>query len=160
MGELTARVINGINNSKEFKDFADWIWMAGDLIRRASSPGFHSGFEEIDHEEVSDTELQQLREAVLSALRRNEDPLYVGSLLSALRDTFDRDLIPLWIEYLTKYLSLLKTSNVVVYTILLALKEIGEPVFSGATSLCAIDVERNIDQAQNYLHERGINVPW
>lgn len=159
MGELTARVIDGINNAKEFKDFADWIWMAGDLIRRASSPGFHSGFEEIDQEQVSEEERQKLREAVLNALPRNEEPLYVGSLLGALRCTYDLDLIPLWVEYLTKYLSLLRASNGAVFSILLALKEIDEPIFVGAKNLCAIDIERNAEEARKYLLRHGIHVP-
>lgn len=159
MGELTARVIDGINNSKESKNFANWIWMAGDLIRKASSPGFHSGFEEIDREEVSDEERQKMREAVLKALPRNDDPLYIGSLLQVLRQTYEKDLIPLWIEYLTKYLNLLNASNGVVWTILLALKEIGEPVFQDVGSLCSIDVERNVEEAHKYLRQRGINLP-
>lgn len=159
MGELTARVINGINSSKEFEDFAGWIWMAGDLIRRASSPGFHSGFEDVDRENVSNEERNALQKALLSALDRNSDPLYVCSILSALRGTFDRDLLPLWIEQLIKYLGQLKQSNAIVFTILLALKDLDEHVFAEAQSLCVIDVERNVKEAERYLRRQDIVVP-
>jgi hypothetical protein len=159
MGELTARIINGIDGAKEFNDFKDWIWMAGDLLRKSHGPGFHSGFEEIDREDVTEAEGQALKDAALRALTRNCEPMYVHSFLAVLRDSYDRDLSPLWIEYLTKYLALLKQSNAIVFTILLALKDIDEPVFEGAKSLCAIDVERNIKEAQEYLRKHGILIP-
>lgn len=159
MGELTRRVINGINSASSFDDFRDWIWMGGDLIRRADSAGFHSGFEEIDHEQVSEVERRELKEALLAALPRNSDPAYVGSILSALRDTFDPERKPLWVEYLTKYLGLLTASNAIVFEILLALGDLGEPVFKGRMSRCSADIEVNVKEAREFLGKRGIQVP-
>ena len=159
MGELTSRIIQQINGAKDFDDIKDWIWMAGDLIRKASSSGFHSGFEEIDREQVSASEREELREATLRALSRSSDPYYVGSLLNVLGCTFDDNLLPLYVEYLTKYLSLLKASNIVVYSILSNLESLGELLFKGLTSRSAHDVERNVKEANEFLQKRGIIVP-
>lgn len=159
MGELTARVLRQLENAQSSEDLGEWVWMAGDLIRKASCPDYQSGFEEIDREQVSITERAELREAALKALSRNSDPEYVCSLLNVLRCTSDRDLLPLYVEYLTKYLRLLKTSNAVVFSILLALSEIEEPVFGGVDSRCMVDVERNVKEAFEYLKKRGIIVP-
>jgi hypothetical protein len=160
MGELTARILRKIDDAKDFDDIKDWIWMAGDLLRLAASPGFHSGFEEIDREVVSDDERKALQEAALTALIRNPEPMWEASFLSVLRDAHDASLLPLWIEYLTKYQSLLKQSNAIVFTILLALKELQEPIFAKAQSLNSIDVERNLREADLYLLGRGIKTPW
>jgi hypothetical protein len=159
MGELTTRVLGKLQAAESFDEIKDWIWMAGDLIRKASSPGFHSGFEEIDREQVSVAERTELREAALSALSRSSDPNYVTSLLNVLRCTGDNDLLPLYVEYLAKYLQLLKTSNIVVFSILLALGDIREPVFEGTTSRCVLDIERNVKEAFEFLRKRGIVVP-
>ena len=159
MGELTSRILLQIENSKESDDIKDWIWMAGDLIQHAASPGFYSGFKEIDLENVSEEESKALQEAALKALTRNSDPAWVGSFLSVLRDAHDRDLMPLWIDHLARYLSLLKQSNAIVYTILLALKDLDEPVFENARSLCIVDVERNVAEAFEYLRRHNIIVP-
>ncbi len=159
MGELTTRVLNGINNAREAEDLGDCVGVAADLIRRVLSSAYLSGFEEIDQEEVGELEKTQLQEALLKALPRNSDPLYVCSILHALRGTCDPALRPLWIEYLTKYLGLLKSSNAVVFTILLALSDLDEPVFVGAMSRCSIDVQINVKEAQDYLRRHGIIVP-
>jgi hypothetical protein len=159
MGELASRVLQQIEDAKNFDDIKDWIWMAGDLIRHAASPEFYSGFKEIDREDVSEAERKALQEAALRALTRNSDPGWVGSFLSVLRDAQDRDLMPLWIDHLSRYLSLLKNSNGIVFTILLALKDLDEPVFENAGSLCIVDIERNVTEAFEYLRRHNIIVP-
>jgi len=143
MGELTERVLDKINSAKTFEDLGDGAWMTSDLMRRSLSADYHSGFDEIDREDIGEREGTQLRNALLDALRR----------------TGDAELLPLWVEYLAKYLALLKASNGVVYTSLLALRDLNEPVFKGASSLCVIDVERNVKEAQDYLRRHGITVP-
>jgi hypothetical protein len=159
MGELTERVLDKINSAKTFEDLGDGAWMTSDLMRRSLSADYHSGFDEIDREDIGEREGTQLRNALLNALPRNADPGYVCSILDALRRTGDAELLPLWVEYLAKYLALLKASNGVVYTSLLALRDLNEPVFKGASSLCVIDVERNVKEAQDYLRRHGITVP-
>ncbi len=161
MGELTARVLDQINNAKQFEDLDDCIWIAGDLMRKAAVPAFHSGFEEIDREAVNDDERRQLREAILNALPRNSDPRFVGSLLSALSNALDRDLVPLWTAYLATYLGQLKGSNAIIHSVLIALNDVGELVREiGPSGRSLMDVERNIKDADAYLLERGIRVPW
>lgn len=159
MGELVQRVVRDMDAAKTFDDISDWIWIAGDLIRKAAQPNYHSGFAEIDAETVSWAERLDLKEAALSALERNSNPLWVCSMFSVLRDTRDRDLKKLWIDALSAHMSVLKMSNVIVYTALLALRDIGEPVFEDAQSLCSLDVDRNVAEANQYLKRHGILIP-
>jgi hypothetical protein len=85
----------------------------------------------------------------------------VGSILSALSYTSDADLLPLWIDYLIRYLELLKASNAVVHSVLIALDDLGELVHEiGPSGRSLADVDRNIADAQRYLLGRGIKVPW
>jgi hypothetical protein len=160
MGELTQKVIRDIDAAETFDDICDWIWMAGDLIRKAAQPDYPSGFAEIDAETVTWTERLDLKEAALRALERSADPLWVQSMLSVLRETYDCDLKKLWIDALANHLAALKKANMIVFTALLALKEIDEPVFKGAKGLCSIDVDRNIEEAHKVLENRGIRIPW
>ena len=159
MGDLTSRVIQQIDDANCFEDIEGWIWMAGDLIRKADSPQYHSGFEEIDRETVSSSERQELKQAALNALPRCPDPYYVGSLLNVLGCTCDCDVSPIYVEYLAKYLLMMKASNVVVYSILSALEGIGEAVFLGLKSRSATDIERNVKEADAFLQKRGIFTP-
>ena len=159
MGELTSQFLKKIQDVREAEEIEDWIWKAGDLIRRANSSGYHSGFEEIDSECVSEAEKNALQEAVLKALARTTNPSWDQSFLSVLRCAGDVDMKSLWIEYLARYLTLLKQSNGIVFTALLALKELDEPIFEGAKSLAAIDVERNVNEANEYLRRHNILIP-
>jgi len=159
MGELAQKIARDIDAAKTFEDISDWIWMAGDLIRKAALPDYPSGFADIDAETVTWAERLDLKEAALRALERNADPLWVVSMLSILSDTRDRDLKKLWIDSLATHLRVLKQANVIVFTALLALRDIDEPVFKGAQSLCSSDVERNITEANQYLKRHGILIP-
>jgi len=159
MGELTSRILQMVKDAQTFDDFKDSIWIAGDLFRRESSLEFHSGFKDIDSEEVSLEERDQLKDALLEALSRSSEPLFVGALLSSLSCTGDRDLLPLWVDSLARHLELLKQYNALVYTELLALRDLGEPVFKGVKSLCSADIEINTKEAQTYLARRKKSAP-
>jgi hypothetical protein len=161
MGALVQRIIKELNNAKGIDDFGDCMWMASDLIRRASSQGYLSGFEAIDREDVSEAEGKEIQDALLRALPRNTNPRWVGAILSALSSSRDPSLKQLWVDYLAKYLENLNAANGVVYTALGALHDLGEPVFeSNLSGRGLTEVERNIDRAHRYLHERGITIPW
>lgn len=160
MGTLVQRVIKELNNANRIEDLRDCIWMAGDLIRRTSS-GYHSGFEEIDREDVTDAEASEIQNALLRALPRSTSPRWVGNILSALSSSGDPSLKQLWVDYLAKYLGELKAASGVVHTALLTLNDLGEPVFESNFSRGdVLELERNVDRAQRYLHERGISIPW
>ena len=159
MGEFTQKIIRDIEVAKTYEDISDWIWIAGDLIRKADQTDYPSGFAEIDRETVTSEERQLLKEAVLRALGRNSDPLWVCSMLWVLRKTGDQDLKKLWIDSLATHLSVLKMANVNVFTALLALSEMGEPVFEGVQSRCSIDIEQNVSEANEYLKLHGILIP-
>jgi len=158
MGELVTKVVRDIDAAQTFEDIKDWIWMAGDLIRRAAQPDYPS-FPELDGETVTWSERLDLKEAILRALERNSDPLWVCSMLSVLKKTGDRDLKKLYINALAAYLTVLKQANVVVYTSLIALREIDEPIFDGASSSCSIDYDKNVNEANQYLKRHGILIP-
>ena len=159
MGELVQRVVRDIDAAKTFDDIRDWIWIARDLIRKTAQTDYHSGFAEIDAETVSWAERLDLKEAALRALERNSDLLWVGSMLSVLSATGDSDLKMLWIDSLASHLRVLKNANAVVYTVLLALRDLDEPVFEDPLSTCIIDVERNVSEANQYLKRHGILIP-
>ncbi len=158
MGELVTKVVRDIDAAQTFEDIKDWIWMAGDLIRRAAQPDYPS-FPELDGETVTWSERLDLKEAILRALERNSDPLWVCSMLSVLSDTRDRDLKKLYINALAAHLTVLKQANGIVYASLLALRDIDEPVFEGAQSLCGIDYDKNVNEANQYLKRHGILIP-
>lgn len=161
MGKLTAEIIRKVNDAKDIDDIKDWIWMAGDLLRRTSSSTFKSGMKEIDDEEVTEVERAELKQALLSALPRNSDLGYVCSLLTALSCTYDRDLLPLWVQYLSEHLWNLKRSNAIVHTALIALHDLDELVREiGPNGRSIADVDRNVEDAQKYLLARGIKIPW
>jgi hypothetical protein len=159
MGALAQKIAQDIDQAQTFDDIKDWIWMAGDLIRKAAQPDYPSGFKEIDAETVTWSERLDLKEAALRALARNADPLWVSSMLGVLRDTRDRDLKKLWVSSLATHLEILKRSNVIVNTVLHALREIHEPVFEGVQSISAMDVELSVTEANKYLKRHGIVIP-
>jgi len=159
MGELTQKIVRDIDAAKTFEDICDWIWIAGDLVRKADQPDYPSGFAEVDAETVTWAERLDLKEAALRALERNSDPLWVDAFLCVLRRTHDRDLKKLWIKSLASQLAALKQANSTIFTILLALSDIDEPVFKGFKSRCTVDVERNVSEAFQYLKRHGIVIP-
>jgi hypothetical protein len=160
MGELTQKVVRDIEAAKTYEDIRDWIRMAGELIRKADQPDYGS-YAEIEAETVSWTERYDLKEAALCALERNSDPAWTQSMLSVLSRTGDLDLKKLWIDSLKTHLNALKRANAIVYTALQALRESGEPIFEGgADSVCSIDMDRNVEEAQKVLEKHGIRIPW
>jgi|HubBroStandDraft_1064217.scaffolds.fasta_scaffold72082_1 hypothetical protein len=161
MGALVQRIIKELNDANRVEDFGDCVWMASDLIRRASSPDYQSGFDAIDREDVSEAEGKEIQYALLDALPRNANPRWVRAILSALSSGQDPSLKQLWLDYLAKYLEGLMAANGVVHTALSALHDLGEPVFErNFSGNSLVEVERNIERAHRYLHERGITIPW
>lgn len=164
MGDLAKIIIEKLKLANKPEDLDDWIWKAGDLLAKFQSKGFHSGFEEIDKEDVSPEEKQQIQTALLEALGRNSDPRFVSQILEALRCSREQSLKQLYIDFLATFLKQTKASNGVIHSALLALDDLGEPVFErspdGGTSQSVIDVDKNIRQADRYLQLRGISTPW
>ena len=161
MGELVRRTVEDLNNARDIEDLKSCVWIASDLIRKAASSGYSSGFGEIDRESVSEAEEKELQQALLNALPRNKSPRYVAPILSALSSSRDASLLPLWIEHLAQHLELLKAANAVLYTTMTALNELGESVFDkNQRSRDVTNLEMNVNQASKYLHERGVTVPW
>ena len=160
MGDLAQKVIRDIEAATTFEDVSDWIWKAGELIRKANNEGYYCPFEEVNQETVSMEERNLLKKAALHALERNSDPLWTGSMLSVLSRTGDSDLTELWIDSLNVHLSVLTRANSLVYTALQAVREAGEPVFEGVSSVCLVDVDRNVEEANKVLIRHGSPIHW
>lgn len=160
MGMLVSQTIRNLNNSQTTADLDSCVWIVSDLLKKTSQANYFSGFKEIDDEQVTEDERKQLQNALLEALGRNTDPRWIASILSALGSGRDPSLRDLWLRYLAMYLDALKGANAVVYSVLVSLDDLGEPVFQGASSRSSVDVERNIDFASKYLHARGVTIPW
>jgi hypothetical protein len=161
MGKLVQRTVEELDQAKEVEDLRSCLWVASDLLTKASSANFISQFEEIDREEVSDADRKQLQEALLNALSRNSEPRWVGQILSSLSSSRDPSLLRLWVDHLAKYLDVLKAANGIVYATLTALHDLGEPVFEdGRQSRSILAIEQTVKSASRYLHQRGVTVPW
>jgi hypothetical protein len=164
MGIVTESVIERMKLAKTAEDLEGWIWKASDLLAKSHFKEYHSGFAEIDDELVSSDERDQLRSALLEALKRNSDPRFVSPIIDALGRTRDESLKQLYVDYLARHLRQLKDSNGVVYAALLALSEVDESVYErrpdGSSSQGLVNVDKNIRQAHRYLEKHQIIVPW
>lgn len=164
MANLTKLIIERVESAQTVEDLDGWIWQAGDLLAKTHVKEHHSGFVEIDDEHVSSGERDQLQSALLEALNRNSDPRFVSQILDALGCGRDQSLKQLYVDYLARYAKELKDSNRVMYAALIALRDLGEPVFKsregGKSSYSVNDVTENVRQADRYLEKRQIVVPW
>ena len=164
MGNLAREIIGKLKLANKPEDLDGWIWKAGDLLAKFQSESFRSGFEDIDKEEVSREEKQQIQDALLEALGRNSDARFISQVLDALGCSREPSLKQLYIDFLATFLKQTKTSNRVLYSVLLALHDLGEPVFEvrpdGGASQSVVEVDKNIQQADRYLQSRGIVIPW
>ena len=164
MSTLAKKIVDQINSSNTIEDLDGWIWKAGDLLERVFSKDFHSGFEEIDSEEVSLADGQAIQAALLKALKRNSDERFIGAILSALGGSNDKSLKPIFVEYLAEHLRKLKESNSVIYSALIGLDNLGEQVFErdlvGGSCQSLIEVDKNIRQANKYLLDLGYKIHW
>lgn len=130
------------------------------MLKKTSQANYSSGFKGIDDEHINQDERKLLQNALLDALQRNTDPRWIASILSSLGSARDPSLQEFWLRYLAMYLEVLKGANAVMYSVLVGLDDLGEPVFEGSSSRSLVDVERNIDIASKYLHARGVTIPW
>jgi hypothetical protein len=164
MGSLTDGIIGQINSAKTYGDLERWIWKAGDLLRKTTYQNYLSGFEDIDKEEVSETDGQRIQSALLEALHRNSEARFVGAILFALSDSKDQALKQIYVNYLAEHVRKLRESNYVVSSALAGLDRLGEPVYEknpdGMSSSAGFDLGKNNRQAQKYLVDLGILIPW
>ena len=157
-------ILNKIQAAKTSEDLEDWIRIAGDYIAKASFTVYNSGYPEIDAMVVSLEEAEELKVALLAALKRSSEPRYVCQILQCLMMTKDSKLKSLYVSYLEQYLRHLKDCNGVVYSTLNALSRLDEDVYErnerGGSSQSLIEVDQNIRQAHRYLTNEGIKFSW
>ena len=164
MSDLVEQTLKRLDSAVSPGDFDDLLWVAGDLIRKVSMRDFRSGVDWIDREEVTVADAEQLKLALVRSLERSSDLRLKGSVLSTLGCSFDRQYIELYRRVLAEHLEALKAYNGVVFAALIALDNLGEPVFErdpdGSSSQGLVHVEKSVRQAQDYLLTLGIVHPW
>ena len=160
MGELARKIIKQIETATTPVDLNDCVWIAGDLLFKLKATYFHSGFEEIDREEVTEAECDQIKQALLGLLNRISDPGCIGSIIQALGKSHDESLKELYVSKLAEHLKKLLAHNFAVYSALYALDGMGEDVYGDTPSQGTTQVDQNIRQARKYLETHNVILPW
>ena len=164
MSDLVEQTLTRLDSAVSPEDFDDLLWVAADLIRKVSMRNFRAGVDWVDREEVTTADAEHLKSALVRALNRSSDPRLTGSVLFALGCSFDRQYLEVYRRLLAEHLEALKAHNAVVFAALIALDNVGEPVFErnpdGTSSQGLTHVEENVRQAQEYLRTLGIVHPW
>lgn len=161
MGQLVEEAIDGLTDAGALRENSnDSIWIAGDLLSRFhSNNGFKSGFSHIDAEVVTTEDAERLRQALLHALDECTNPATKGSILWALKNTYDPNLIPMYVSQLEDALRLIEGSCSVINSCLACLSNLGEEVYEkdedGSTSQSPMEIEKNWRQARKYIE--GLN---
>jgi hypothetical protein len=151
MGQLAARVIADIQKG----DFTD-LWLAGDLLYKVKAEKFRSGSDSIDAEMITPEEGSKLKDVLVEAIQRTDDPDISGSLIWVLGKSCDPAFKQLYIERLMEFVASATDANHTIYQILIALDHIGEDVFDKQeTSQGTLNLEKNLRQAENYLAKRN-----
>jgi hypothetical protein len=136
------------------------LWMISDLLRKAWSQGFHSGFDEVDSEEISSEEAVELREALLDAFHRASDKAESRPFLDTLAAAHERSVKDELVKELHLTLEMHRVASARLWAALRGLDDVGEKVFERSESSRGIDcVEMNIRAAERYLRKQGILVP-
>lgn len=164
MSDLVQELLAKLATARSPEDLDGWIWKVGDLIAKTTYEVYHSGFREIDEITVSAEQASRLKESLLAALKRNPEACFVGQILDCLGMTNDPTLKPLYVEYLERYLRVLKDCNRTVYSCLNALDRLEENVYETeagrSTGQSLIEIDKNVRQANRYLASQGITQSW
>ena len=136
------------------------LWMISDLLRKAWTPEFHSGFDEIDSESISTDEALELREALLDAYHRAPNQTASRRLLDTLATAQETSIRDDLLKELHLALEMHRSARALLWATLRGLDDIGEHVFDLSESSRGLDtVELNIRAAERYLRNRGILAP-
>jgi len=158
MGELVRSLIARLK--ADDRQLKEDLWMVSDLLRKAWSREFHSGFEEIDSEDISSAEAVELREALLDAFHRAADRAESRPLLHTLATAHERTIKDDLVRELHLSLEMHRAASARLWAALRGLDDTGEEVFEQSEPSVGLDcVERNIRAAERYLRQRGIVVP-
>lgn len=163
MGTLTQQVIHHLQQIERADDPQQIIRQAADLLGKSVSSSYISGYDDIDAEQITAAEGEQMKQALVRIVQSSPDPELLRSAVFALAKSYDPALKDLYIAHLQTSLSRLKDQNALVFQLLIALDNIHENVFEsdehGRTSQGALNIEKNIRQSQNYLLQHDIIVP-
>ncbi|HEY7546228.1 MAG TPA: hypothetical protein VID27_15165 [Blastocatellia bacterium] len=133
--------------------------IAGELLARSKFSNYRSGFDDIDAEQATDEEIEDIKKVLVEYLEKHEDPRKFGGALCALGKSYDPTFLPIYIAKLEQILRSLLDCNGALFQALVVLNRFGEPVFEG-TSQSIEEVGRHVEQAREYLKKHGILVPW
>jgi hypothetical protein len=164
MGILTQQVIAGLHQGASEGELHEHLRKAADLLVKTANPNYRSGYDDIDTEQVSQVEGEQLKQAVVMIIESSHDPTILTSAFFVLGKSYDAAFKEVYLEHLHASLSRLKQYNGLVFQLLIALDNLREDIFErdehGQSSQSVLDIEKNVRQAQNYLMRHDIVVPW
>ena len=137
------------------------LWRISDLLRKAWSQEYWSGFEEIDSEEISTEEALELRGALLDAYHRASNKTDSWGLLDTLARAYEESIKDDLVKQLHLALEMQRAASGLLWQTLRGLDDVGEQVWEPSENSLGLPyVEMNIRAADRYLQKRRILVPW
>jgi hypothetical protein len=89
MGMLTQQVIQRLQQIECADDPQQTIGQAADLLLKGVSPSYISGHDDIDTEQITLTESEHLKQALVRIVQSNSNPALVTSAFFALAKSHD-----------------------------------------------------------------------
>jgi len=156
MGELVQEALDGLQDLEALQENGnDSIWIAGDLLSRFHSNNrFTSGYPHIDAEIVTAQDAAQLKQALLQALEQCASPATKGSILWALKNTYDETLKPIYVAQLEDALHQIEGTSILLQAGLDCLRNLGEPVSEregDGTSPTMTETAKDWQRARRYI---------
>jgi hypothetical protein len=109
-------------------------------------------------EPITDVDAAMLKAALLEHISKR-DAQHVAAAIHTLGKFEDAALVPFLRDQLAKHLRLTLNQNVIVGSLICALDDCGERVFTEG-NFCGMDTEKNIADARLYLSRFGLTFPW
>lgn len=149
--KTTSEIVAALQ-SEDYSERSYALQIAGDLLRESAT----------DFMRVPSAE--QLKQAIFDALQQEADPTRASDLIWVLGKSSDPQLKPIYLQHLQRFTKSLLSANFGVFQVLIALDNLGEPVFEkdakGRSSQSVTNVEKNLRQARTYLSRHEIEPPW
>jgi len=108
-------------------------------------------------EPFASSDVETLKDCLLEYVHA-ESAKNVSSAVHALGYLQDGNLIPIFRRILALKLGELSAASASVGELVVALNDLGEPLFE--QSFNTINIDENAATARRYLREHGVNIPW
>jgi len=125
-----------------------------EVIQQNVMTGFVADSSEAKEVCLDDASRREIQEAILAWIRQHPEHQCAGQAFFVLGKFFDKQLAPVFREWLAHYVKAIETNLSPVGQILVGLGNIGERVFPDG-SFSAIEHGKILDDAQAYLRKQG-----